>query len=247
MLGASLALWIVACAPETDLSLDATGLGSDEESAFAADFPDDDGGGREFDFQPTPFGGLPERPVVPDQTDSGQPVADSMAQFTSVQGMHGWFYGYIEPDNANTFTEAEVYVSGGADPGWYALPDARTWTFMDATTMHPNGEITTQGREAVEQWAARRWVSTYEGNVRISGDLAKFYVDGTSSGIAGYIFVDGVMVWAWYLEGWDESGISFDKSVALSLGSTVDFVLDPWESDDRSDRSMFTAQIYPED
>lgn len=244
MLGALFALVVTACAPETDLSAETAALESVEDGAATGVFLEDPAE-RDDGFRLGALADAERLPNLPDRSDPTDMIADSVSQFTSVQGMHGWFYGYLEPDNGNTFTEAEVYVSNGADPGWYALPDARTWTFMDATTMHPNGEITTGGREPLEQWAARRWVSTVEGNIRIAGDLSKYYVDGTSSGIAGYIYVDGVMVWAWYLEGWDEAGISFDKVAAVSVGSTVDFVLDPWESDDRSDRSMFTSQIYP--
>ena len=242
MLGAVFALVFSACAPESDPASGSEPAAFSEPGSANAEVFDDSSRSPELEF------GLgdtfPSAPIVPDAADPSVPIADSVSQFTSVQGMHGWYYGYLEPDNANIFTEAQVYVSGGADPGWYALPDARTWTFMDATTMHPNGESTTEGRAPLEQWAARRWVSNVEGNVRIAGDLAKYYADGNSSGVAGYVFVDGVMVWAWYLEGWDEAGISFDKVVPVLIGSTVDFVLDPWESDDRSDRSMFTSQIY---
>ena len=75
------------------------------------------------------------------------------------------------------------------------------------------------------------------------GHLAKLSVDGDSSGVAGYIHVDGVTRWAWYIEGWDDVGTDVDKVVTVNVGSTVDFLLDPWESNDLSDRSYFYATI----
>ena len=240
MLSAFTALVFGACAPAaSDLE-----VGFDpEEGSFSGDLPDSlivD----PAQIQPFASFGPFTNVEVPEQEDDPQPVADSITDFTSVQGMNNWWYGYIEPKGTNTFTQAEVYVANGADPGWYALPDGQTWTFMDADTMHPNGETTTGGREPLEQWAARRWVSTVEGNLRITGELSKYYVDGTSSGVAGYVYVDGVMVWAWYIEGWDNTGVTFDKTLPVAVGSTVDFMLDPWESDDRSDRSVFTSQMF---
>ena len=38
--------------------------------------------------------------------------------------------------------------------------------------------------------------------------------------------------------------MDLDKVLSVTAGSTVDFVLDPWNADDRSDRSTFTAQIW---
>ncbi|MBM4391128.1 MAG: hypothetical protein FJ090_08405 [Deltaproteobacteria bacterium] len=178
-------------------------------------------------------------------TGGGEPVtlADSITGFSDVQGENGWWYGYIEPDGDNTFVEMASYNYGEPDPGWYAATGGNYWTFIDAETMHPNGETTTGGRLPVEQWAVRRWVSTVDGTVHLSGHLAKMAIDGETNGVNGYVYVDGVMRWAWYIEGWDDGGADLDKDVDVSVGSTVDFILDPRDSDDRSDRSYFYATI----
>lgn len=243
MLSALATLTFIACAPTTEsapLVVENSPL-----AGVAQGFLPDSTEGLTVRLTPAADVSSLVNPEVPDPPMPPDAIADSAAQFTSVQGMYGWYYGYLEPEGANAFVEASTYVSGGADPGWYALPDGQTWTFLDAETMHPNGEITTGGRESLEQWSVRRWVSTVEATVSIEGELAKYYVDGDSSGVAGYVYVDDVLVWAWYLEGWDDAGVAFDKQVDIKVGSTVDFVLDPWESDDRSDRSWFTAQIFP--
>lgn len=184
------------------------------------------------------------------EDDTGEAVegpellADSVADFSAVQGRSGWTYGYLEPEGANTFIEMVNYVEGGADPGWYAALGGVYWTMMDASTMHPNGVVTTGGRQPVEQWAVRRWVSEEAGEIEVKGHFAKLSVDGESNGVAAYVFVDGVMTWAWYLEGWDDTGIDYDKVLTVGAGSTVDFVLDPWQADDRSDRSTFAGQVW---
>ena len=72
----------------------------------------------------------------------------------------------------------------------------------------------------------------------------KVSVDGESNGVAAYIYVDDVLSWAWFLEGWDNTGITYTKRFTVSEGSTVDFVIDPWQADDRSDRSRLTAQVW---
>lgn len=182
---------------------------------------------------------------APVDTGSEGPVvlADSVTGFSDVQGENGWWYGYIEPDADNAFVEMATYNYGEPDPGWYAATGGNYWTFIDAETMHPNGETTTGGRQPVEQWAVRRWVSTVDGTVHLSGHLAKMAIDGETNGVNGYVYVDGVMRWAWYIEGWDDAGTELDKDVEVSVGSTVDFILDPRDSDDRSDRSYFYATI----
>lgn len=238
------ALGAVACAPElagSDL------VGTDPEAVD---------GSVEALVLPGDLPGLPAQGGVPSLLGHGQgggdtaeepvPVllADSVAEFSAVQGDNGWWYGYLEPAGANHFVEMPSFVAGGADPGWYAGTGGVYWTMMDAATMHPNGLVTTGGRQPMEQWAVRRWISEVEGDVQLTGHFAKLSVDGESNGVAAYVFVDGVMVWAWYLEGWDDAGVDLDKVVPVAAGSSVDFVLDPWNADDRSDRSTFTAQVW---
>ncbi|GDX82041.1 hypothetical protein LBMAG42_38520 [Deltaproteobacteria bacterium] len=231
------AMALTACAPDVELN----GLAEfddpvDEREEFTVVNADEQPASVTFDL------GLRVEPLV--QEPEPELLADSVAEFSGVQGENGWWYGYIEPGGSNSFALMPSYVEGGTDPGWYAQLGGVYWTMMDASTMHPNGVTTTGGRQPVEQWAVRRWVSDVEGSIDVSGHFAKLSVDGESNGVGGYIFVDGVMSWAWYLEGWDSAGVDFGKTFEVHAGSTVDFMLDPWEADDRSDRSTLTAQIW---
>lgn len=236
-------LWLVvgmtACAPEVESQM--LGLGVDPEPAAGqglAVLPGEEGGELRVDL------GL-DRARVDLTAPAGEVlVADSVTEFSDEQGRDGWSYGYLEPAAGGDVWEMPAFNAGGPDPGWYAAMGGVSWTMMDATTMHPNGVITTGGRQPVEQWAVRRWTSEVTGEVRVTGHFAKVSVDGESNGVAAYVYVDGELRWAWYLEGWDDVGVDYEKRLTVLEGSTVDFVLDPWEADDRSDRSTFTAQVW---
>ena len=239
MLAGLIAIVGLGCAPEGEMNglaaeqdpggggLDAELRGNESPNWALAESE-----GKEWGFVGTP---VEEEPEL---------LADSVTEYSPVQGERGWTYGYLEPGGTGTFAEMRTYVAGGADPGWYAGAGGVYWTMMDAESAHPNGETTTGGREPVEQWAVRRWTSDVAGEVDVTGQFAKLAVDGESNGAAAYIYVDGVLSWAWYIEGWDDKGVDYVKRLVVAEGSTVDFVLDPWQADDRSDRSRFTAQIW---
>ncbi len=229
----------LGCAPEGEMSglegeQDPAGgsLAGDLRAETPRDYANPDLGGGGWGFVGIP---VEEEPEL---------LADSVAEYGPVQGERGWSYGYLEPDGAGTFVQMPTYVEGGADPGWYAGVGGVYWTMMDAESAHPNGETTTGGREPVEQWAVRRWTSDVAGEIDVTGAFAKVSVDGESNGVAAYIYVDDVLSWAWFLEGWDNTGITYTKRFTVSEGSTVDFVIDPWQADDRSDRSRLTAQVW---
>ncbi len=241
------ALGAVACAPE--VSSGVTALEDADGASGSVVIPDGEPpsfGSAGLHLTPPSGGGDTAEDTAEAVVDPpvSELLADSVAEFSGEQGRDGWYYGYLEPGGANTFVEMPSYVEGGADPGWYAGTGGVYWTMMDASTMHPNGVTTTGGRSPVEQWAVRRWISEVDGQIEVKGHFAKLSVDGTSNGVAAYVFIDGEMDWAWYLEGWDDGGVDYDKVLTVAEGSTVDIVLDPWKADDRSDRSTLTAQVW---
>jgi hypothetical protein len=98
---------------------------------------------------------------------------------------------------------------------------------------------------AVLERAVRRWISSYAGEVVISGELAKIDVTETaiSTGIEGSVVVDGVELYRKVIGGQDGAGTSYEVRATLALGSTVDFVLDPYEGSDHNDLSRFTGIV----
>ncbi len=237
-----------AQAPEDKIAGTADALNSGEDAVN-----DDDGEVGTVDSAPSPIdtaqpletweppadsGGEDEPEVVPEA------LADSVTGYAASQGTRGWYYGYVEPGTSPDFTLMGNYVASGTDPGWYVGTGGALWTMIENDTMHPNGEVTTEGRSPVEQWAVRRWVSSYSGPVRITGHVAKVYEDGTTTGVLARITINGVDAWSEHIEGWDAVGKDIDVMAEVTTGASVDFAVEPYGSDDRSDRTVFTATVW---
>jgi hypothetical protein len=172
-------------------------------------------------------------------------VADSVAQFSGTQGQGGWYYGYnTAPFSSNTFTLMTQFLPSIFGPGnaWY-VDRTDYWAALTDVGAHPNGMITSGGRLPVELWAVRRWVSTVDGPLTISGNLAKINTNPAGPGVVGHIFVDGTEVYSQYVRSNDGIGFDFLLAADVHVGSTVDFALAPFASDDRAGYSRFTAQM----
>lgn len=184
-----------------------------------------------------------------------QVVADSVRDFSGRQGERGWYYGFYfrsaDRDLAynadRDFRLMEQHIAErqpGARmdyvPIWHQS-DPEYWTWIHATTMHPNGTFTTTGRRSAEVWPVRRWVSTVQGHILVEGSLAKNLAGG--NGLVGRLFVDGREVWSRKIEGDDAIGVEFAVPVVLKVGSWVDFAVDPFQSADRSDHARVTFKI----
>ena len=90
----------------------------------------------------------------------------------------------------------------------------------------------------------RRWVSTFAGDVIISGEIAKIDVTPTiTNGIDASLVIDGTLEQTWFVGGDDSGGWSYKVEATVNVGSHVDFVLDPFESSDHHDLTRFTAVI----
>jgi hypothetical protein len=166
-------------------------------------------------------------------------IADSISEFSGTQGANGWFYGWVLPtDPVGSFRQMNVFDGDR----WYADPE-HSWTMLGPIGGHANGEITSGGRIREEQWAVRRWVSDVSGDLDIEVTLRKLNINPSSNGVVGMLLVDGQEVWRRYATGTDAVGSSAHVQVSVALGSRVDFVLDPFESNDWSDNSQFSAKV----
>lgn len=114
---------------------------------------------------------------------------------------------------------------------------------IEDDTMHPNGEVTTEGRQPVEQHAVRRWISAFTGDVLVRGHVAKVYEDGTTNGVVVRVRFNGVDGWSYTIPGWDDEGVDFEVASWIDEGAAIDLVVEPNESDDWSDRTVFTVAI----
>jgi hypothetical protein len=175
-------------------------------------------------------------------------LADSVADFSFMQGDHGWQYGYdsgtlesftlmTHPDRLVT---AYVPPSNDVWKGWAS--DTAHWTQIFQLGAHPNGTISSMPANSILERAVRRWTSTYAGEVTISGEIAKIDLVG-SNGVDAFIYVDGKEVYKTFIAGDDGGGRSYEVRKMLKIDSNVDFVLDPHEGDDHHDLSRFTGII----
>ena len=177
-------------------------------------------------------------------------VADSFADFSGVQGQGGWHYGYlVSPYTSATFQELTQY---GSDPdfsgvvAWHLqLGSGGFWTCISQTFVHPNGPTTSGGRQNVGHWVTRRWVSSQSGLVRMTGRLYKYDANacGGCDGVTGRIRVNGTEIWTQFIAQTDAVGVSYNLTVNVNVGSTVDFILDP-NGYDGKDASVFSAKIF---
>ncbi|HKY35105.1 MAG TPA: hypothetical protein VJN18_04130 [Polyangiaceae bacterium] len=208
--------------------------------------PDDEGGAAGDASVPAAgAGGTPDEPPV----QTSPLLADSVADFTLVQGERGWFYGF-DTGTSETFallTRTSVitaYVPASGDDWDCWTTEDTHWTQIFQLGAHPNGTDTTTPSVPVLERAVRRWVSTYAGPIRITGEMAKIDVTiGGSNGVNASVVVDGLELYTKLIGGDDGGGLSYEVRTTVQVGSNVDFVLDPHEGADHHDLSRFTAVI----
>lgn len=187
------------------------------------------------------MGGDPCRQCVP--TDCSDVVADSVTEFSNVQGQRGWFYGYFAAPNfgVDDFVEMNEYgpIENLAEDGWTISVDY--WTAVSASGMHPNGENTTAPKIGAEHWAVRRWISTEDGTLLIRGTVFAFA--GSFNGVRAAILVEGQSRFEYLAPANQGEETPFETLITTSLGDRVDFILDAIDSADHSDSAVFEATI----
>lgn len=174
-------------------------------------------------------------------------VADSVSGFSSEQGANGWSYGYwdhtADPDKSyDPKTDFQLLKHFGSDPinhisgrpefttgKLWNLEDGKYYTSLWAEGGHPNSMMKLGTHAQVEQWAVRRWVSTVDGPVTISGHAGKVmpWGENWAGGCQALIVVDGAAVFSAAM---DNRGTDYSINVNLKKGSTVDFLIGPGPS-----------------
>ena len=164
--------------------------------------------------------------------------ANASVGFSGVQGQCGWRYGYQVPTATTGFQLMLEWNPGGA----WLVDSATLWTQIQREIAHPNGITTSGGRRAIDQWAIRRWESDVVGLVRITGAASKSSSGG--NGVDVRILVDGVQAYAQYVAGTDAVGVSFTLSATVAVGSAIDFVLEPHDSNDLVDATRTELHVW---
>ena len=187
--------------------------------------------------------------------------ADSVAQFSGVQGQDNWYYGYFnktadDQGLADGYQAADFieFPTTGDFPrfgfregnwGYLGANGANStppFTRVGASIGHPNGANNAAAAGGIgEHWYGRRWVADREGPVRIEG----FYRDNNTNcgdGTVARIFVDSTEIWTQPITLGTDSNYSVVAD--LDVGSNVDFLVDGGPSrNDGCDGTYFTARV----
>ena len=173
-------------------------------------------------------------------------VADSVAEFSDVQGTDNWYYGYYDGDlSPETFKLMPVYgdmslgVWNFATDVWFVQAGpGGYWTNLAANFSVSNGTNGNHGRLPEEQWSVRRWISEVSGEIDISVDIAALQ----GGRMFADIIVDGDSVFRQQAPPYP-TVTSYDVTTTVENGSTVDFVVSPNNHYDVDGTTMFTAVI----
>ena len=171
-------------------------------------------------------------------------VADSVADFSTLQGLNGWTYGYYNGNAGESswtpadFEELEYYRGRG---WWARQGNGGYWTTIWAEGMHPNGPGSVSGRMGESHWSVRRWTSDIEGQADISGLLGSRWDFARGDGVTASIFVDGELVFREKLFA-GVKDIAYSIKTYLNVGSVVDFAVSP-DGGIHYDGTIFTAIV----
>ena len=164
---------------------------------------------------------------------NAQILANSLKDYSTTQGEGSWFYGYYPSPLDRTFQPMIACPQFGGV--WSSeCPATNTWIILDAIG----------GSAGSTAWPVRRWISNVSGEITISGRLAKADWD-CGEGVTGYIIVDGTEVWSQFVDYFDSVGVWYSVTVQVSVGSTVDFAIDPGFNN-WCDHTVFTATLSRE-
>jgi hypothetical protein len=155
-------------------------------------------------------------------------VADSKREFSMIQDLEGWSYGYYrasaDPDGEyQPDTDFQRLVACADDiwrPACVALdsPDYR-WTLIMAELQHSSVDPELQ-------LSVRRWVSSVSGPASVSID--HHHADaGDGDGTRAVLLVDGVAIWENEISGSDTLGVQASVPITLEAGTRVELMLHP--------------------
>ncbi len=184
-------------------------------------------------------------------------IANSVADFSGVQGQGGLFYGFFNQTANGAYSTANFVEFANFVGGVWRPSDAQVGAqnnlFWNSSSQggHPAGIGPSTQDAAI--WAMRRFVSTVCGNIVIAYDLGKLNVsEPNGGGITGRIFLDGVPVFAQFIANLDGAGVQGVLNLSVDVGSKIHFAIDPLgvaggSGDNplsaRADGSRFTAVI----
>jgi hypothetical protein len=203
------------------------------------DFAVTPGPGTNVDFDSTSFTALITVPIT----------AASEQDFGTVQGMNGWHYGYYDGDGrgagdgvdpAGPYTDDDFErlspFDGEAAADWRA--SGLQWLTIGRSSVHP-----TVG-DGGPVWPVRRWISDIDGQVRITGTVARA---AGGDGARALILSNGTEIFATEVGGPSgQTKLPYEVVTTVAKGLVLDFAVTPGPGTDIDhDATTFTAVIEP--
>jgi hypothetical protein len=148
-------------------------------------------------------------------------LTDSASAFSGSQGANGWYYGYVVPAETKAGEDRFIRLASLKDSwaqywGAPSLPDLK----INREGGHP-GVL-----DAHAAWAVRRWQSSVEGRIGISGHFERWADEGDGSEVQ--IIVDGRPIYIVDLGGPNNpKRVAFAVDTVVHKGSTVDIGISP--------------------
>ncbi len=157
-----------------------------------------------------------------------------MADFAAVQNQNGWFYGSWDAstDGDGVYEYATDFHDLSNIDGLWRVPDwvpdemdpRFSWCYIAPWGGHPDA--------SPRQLPIRRWVSPVAGPARVTASHAKSDTSG-GDGTRALVMLDGAVLWDHTVAGDDGVGATVTVDIALGVGSTLDYMLDPLGDDGR--------------
>lgn len=184
-------------------------------------------------------------PTLATDTPLSLVVANSVADFSGVQGQNGWSYGYRDftaTGRTMNYNAATSFIpfAGGANEGtpyegglegtqhwdgakWDLAVPADPWTEVGPESLHPNG---TNG--IAEHWVIRRWQATeLTGPTPVALTWHMRKGNPNDNGVTGILFVNGRQVDYRTIAGNDAVGVTRKVFTVLQPTDVVDLALTP--------------------
>lgn len=169
-------------------------------------------------------------------------LADSVADFSGIQGQKGWRYGYYTtPLTQRDFHELPVFDGSQWRQDANSACRKNQHLYLSMLRSHPSGGRCTKKANHEQKWTVRRWVCSAEEMATIVGSSSQSHHEG--DGALVILVIDGKAVYRRQMQGSSRSTEDFTIHASLRKGSVVDLVTSPGD-DCKGDWTNFSAQIW---
>ena len=168
------------------------------------------------------------------QTNGQEVLADSIVEFSGVQGQDDWWHGYRNltlDGGANDYDPASDFIAFPPDAWrgaqWRLAPSGAPWTTLGQENTHPNG---TNSAPNEEHWTVRRWTASPADLASSSLLQVEWFIAKTNTngeGVTAQLHLNGTMVGRASIAGNNNTGVNRMSFVTVESGDHVDLVHTP--------------------